>query len=164
MATYKSVAMRDELQNELSQRLAALSLSFEPSFDASGNPCLAVYTTAGGVAGEQNVFIRIRPVNSPGLAGSAQVDIIGHAQAVFVPHIAELAYERRAADVMPIVQDTMPFLLNISNAIAQRGLRMDLWYEANGTKPTVASVATGGTATFSTTIEPSVQYPLVIGQ
>lgn len=158
MSTFKSVVMRDEIQAELTVRLASLALSFEPSFDISGNPCLALYQTAAGVAGEQNLFLRIRPVTS------VQLDIIGHAQTVFTPHVAELAYERAAGDVDPIVQVTMPFLMAVLANLSIRGLRTDIWYEANGTVPTVASVATGGTAVFSTTIEPSLQYPLVNAQ
>lgn len=152
MATYKSVAMLEELKKELEGRLASLSLIFTSSFDSSGNPCLSMYHTAGGVHSEQNMFVRIKPVDS------LQKDIIGNSQAVFTPHVVQVAYE--AADLESAVTPAM--FLPVIACLGIRGAATELWVEDAGTVPQLTTFNTASKR--KATWEPSAQYPMMIGQ
>lgn len=152
MATYKSVAMLEELKKELEARLASLSLVSTSSFDSSGNPCLSMYHTAGGVAGEQNVFIRIKPVDS------LQKDIVGNSQAVFTPHVVQVAYEEtHVEDAL-----TVNAFLTVLACLGLRGCSIEVWGEDHGTFPQLTTFNTAAKKNGSW--EPSSQYPLMIGQ
>ena len=86
-STYKAQAIAEDLKAAIAVRLP--SLAQVASNDSEGNPCVLVGAAATTNPG---AFIRIKPV------GSLAYDIIGHDQAVFTPHVAQIAFEANKAD------------------------------------------------------------------
>lgn len=143
-ASYKSVALRDELASNLAVRLSSLART--KGFDSNQFPTLQVGT---GAIGSQSAFIRIKPLDS------INVDVLGLAQNVFTPHIVQLVLEMSSVtDVQLLTMQTLGILMP---ALAAIGARLEVYMSANGNAADVADITAGN---LKSTFDLQVQYPL----
>lgn len=143
-ASYKSVALRDELNSNLAVRLSALARL--KGFDASQFPTLLLGT---GAAGSQSAFIRIKPLDS------INVDVLGLAQNVFTPHVVQLVLEMSTITDVQLM--TMQNLGILMPALAAIGARLEIYMSANTVAVSVAAITAGN---LKSTFDLQVQYPL----
>ena len=151
-STYKAQAIAEDLKAAIAVRLP--SLAQVASNDSEGNPCVLVGAAAAASPG---AFIRIKPVDS------LVYDIIGHDQAVFTPHIAQIAFEANYAATDDNVADVNGWdtILPLIGELTMRGLKVEVYASNSGTAPSVDTLVT---AKLKASFEPHPQYPQVIGQ
>ncbi len=121
MATYKSIALRDQLAQDLLARLpvqAALGLT--KAFDSSGNPYLILGANTTSTMSAQ---VKIVPATGFG------TDILGTAAAVKTPHILQLTLE--TAGTAHISYLTGDIMLKLMGECLKMGIRVDLYFTAN---------------------------------
>lgn len=143
---YKAIALRDELASELAVRLASLAKT--KSFGATGEADLLI---GAGTAGSDSVFVRFAAV------GSIQKDVLGLAQNVFTPTVAQIVVESNPAGGAGADVGTWATRLAVLGAVIAKGVRVELYTTANTTAPSASGITGAPAATFE--IHP--QYPLM---
>ena len=145
--TFKATAMRDELASELAIRLPShLQLK---AFGAAGEADLTIYTSSGA-AGEDAAFIRFTGVTS------LQKDVLGLAQNVFTPHIAQVVIEGNPVGGAGADVGTWATRLTVLGCLVAKGIKVELYVRAN-TNAVGSAGITGTPASFE--IHP--QYPMM---
>lgn len=144
MATAKALTFRGDLASSLAIRLPTLTQAL--SFGA-GNQADMLIGTAG--AGNDNAFIRINQFTT------AAVDVLGLAQNVFTPHVAQVVFEANPAGGAGADVGTWATRLSILGELIQKGIRVELYFSAN----TVAVSSAAITGAPSAVYEGHVQYP-----
>lgn len=143
---YKATVFRDELASELAVRLPALAKT--KSFGATGEADLMV---GAGTAASDSVFVRFAAV------GSIQKDVLGLAQTVFTPTVAQLVIEGNPTGGAGADVGTWATRLAVIAAIVAKGVRVELYTTANTTAPSAAGI----TGTPAATFEIHPQYALM---
>lgn len=136
----KALALREELAAELKLRPTASALAQAKSFGTAGECDLAV---GAGVAGGDNVFVRIKTVTT------LQKDVLGLDQQVFTPHIAQVVLEaEEVGATAEAAVGTWATRLAVLGGLIQRGIAVELYLSANGTAPTSAGITGAPTAVY----------------
>lgn len=130
--TAKTLAFRDELASELAVRLSALAKT--KSFGATGESDLMV---GAGTAGTDSVFVRFCTV------GTIQKDVLGLAQTVFTPHIAQIVIEGNNTGGAGADVGTWATRLAVLGAVIAKGTRVELYQTANTTAPSASGITVG---------------------
>lgn len=141
----KAQAIRDELAAELLIKLS--SLAQVKSFGASKECDLLIGTAA---AGNDNAFIRIK------VQDSLQTDVLGLAQQVYTPHIAQIVFEANPAGGAGADVGTWATRLAILGTLTRTGIKVEVYFSAN----TVA-VSSAGITGAPTAVYDNLQYPLM---
>lgn len=139
--TAKATVFRDELASELAIRLSSPTLA--KSFGTNGEAQLSV----GSLASDSDSIL----VQFTGVA-SIQKDVLGLAQNVFTPHIAQLVIEASSTGA------TWKTRLGVMAACVAKGVRVELYERTHGTGPVFADITAGN---LKTTFEIAAQYPLM---
>ncbi len=146
--TFKATAMRDELASELAIRLPTkVQLK---AFGAAGEADLTIGDTSAFAAGEDAVFIRFTGVTS------LQKDVLGLAQNVFTPHIAQVVVEGNPVGGAGADVGTWATRLTVLGCLVAKGIKVELYVRAN-TNAVGSAGITGTPASFE--IHP--QYPMM---
>lgn len=149
--TAKAQMTMIEIKDILTKRLPS-TWTLTAGKDSLDNPTLLVSADATPAAGEQVFFIRCKAIDT------LAVDVLGLAQKVFTPHVLQIAMELSAVAGVPIA--TTANQIPVLGELFKRGMKVEVWHEANLTVPSVASVATGGTATLVATFNQNLYHPL----
>ena len=161
--SYKASSLLDEIAASLAIRLlpfgATVGLQTR-SLDDAGNPCLLVGAASAGAEG---CFIRL--VSQPGL----NCDILGLGQAVWAPLVGQIGFETEPCTVSELVTEAplmnlKAFVVQVVSELVVRGLKVEVYEDAAGTAPCIATVGgdigTGAGGTLITTFDSSPLYPL----
>lgn len=141
----KAQALRDELAAELLIKLS--SLAQVKSFGAAKECDLAIGVQT---AGNDNAFIRIR------VQDSLQTDVLGLAQQVYTPHVAQVVFEANPAGGAGADVGTWATRLAILGTLLRSGVKVEVYFSAN----TVLAAAAGITGAPSAVYD-SLQYPMM---
>lgn len=140
--TSKALSLREELASELLIRLSAITQT--KSFGTNGECDLLL---GAGTTTTDSVFIRIKAV------ASIQTDVLGLAQQVYTPHVAQILVELNATGANS--PGTFATRIPVIAALVQRGVRVELYTIANGNSVSAAGI----TGTPAAVFENHVQYP-----
>jgi hypothetical protein len=142
----KAQALRDELAAELLIKRSALVQV--KSFGAS-KECDLLIGPSGAAAGTDSAFIRIK------VQSTLATDVLGLAQQVYTPHVAQVVFEANPAGGAGADVGTWATRLAILGALLRTGVRVEIYFSAN----TVAVSSAGITGTPE--VFDSLQYPLM---
>lgn len=137
--TQKAIAISRELADVLSKRLATLGtpLYVTEGLDSSGNPTLVI-NDGTPVAGEENFFIRIKPVE-----WALAKDILGNTATIFTPHVIQIATEAPAAGAFPGEYIPCTALLAVLSECVRKGCKVEWYQSANTVVPVVGTLVAG---------------------
>jgi hypothetical protein len=140
----KAQALRDELASELAIRLPSIAQT--KSFGASAECDLLL---GAGTTTTDSVFVRIKVIDS------IQKDVLGLAQQVFTPHVAQVLIELNATGANS--PGTYATRFPVLAALVSRGVKVELYTIANGNSVSAAGI----TGTPAAVYETHVQYPMM---
>lgn len=147
----KATSLRDEFASEMAIRLPAQLQTL--SFGASGEADILLSNTVAAASDDNVLFVRFATVDS------LQKDILGNAQNVFTPHVAQVAIEANTevtGDGGAVSYWTN--VLAVIGSLVSKGIRVELFLETDGTPPTVSTLAI---AKRKAVFENTTQYPLM---
>lgn len=147
--TAKAIAFRDEFASEFAVRS---TLAQTKSFSATDSAPLLLVGAAS--TGSEGFFLKIATYLNP------NTDVLGAAQTVFANHVAQIAIEANFAGTTDNVADVQKWGSHLPAIamLAQRGLRVEVYEETNGTAPSETTIT--GTK-LKATFDPHYQYPLM---
>jgi hypothetical protein len=145
--TAKASSLREEFASEMKLRLSALAQV--KSFGASSECDLLI---GAGTAGTDSVFIRFTPI------ATVQKDVLGLAQQVFTPHIAQVVIEANPAGGAGADVGTWATRLAIIGSLIAKGIRVELYQVSNTTAVSSAGIAAGN---LQASFEIHPQYPMM---
>lgn len=148
--TQKAFELAQYLAEELALRTGLASAT---GFEADQSPFVQLGSGAIGAAG---AYIRVKPLSS------LFTNIVGHTQDVFTPHVIQVCFEAPVA-ALGVITDvtTLAQKAQILTPLLAKGTRVEVYENANGVAPAAATLVAGN---LKTSIEPTLQYPMVSNQ
>lgn len=120
-----------KLKEEIKQKLPSFVQT--DGVDSSGYPTLLVSADSTPAAGEQNMFIRIKTIDTP------FVDSIGQAQSVFGPHVIQSVEE--ASSIANVSLLTCANKSVLDWCISRLGCQEEKYLRANGGAPVLGDIS-----------------------